>query len=286
MKKTYILGIAILLYMSVWSTYANVFDNADCPLVRNGVQKALLEYKKLLNNQFPSLLDEKAVWQALQNLYNSCSGKVGWAESNYLFDHLIDLGFRKLDAYTNPSLRYNLDADTKWAERQTTITEFADPTKNKKPEEIIAGFNAFRPVYTNAINYIPSELTCDITNTDTVPLSAKYKGVCEIAKCISIKKWRVTQFATEKTSISEINNNPELCDIMAKNRYIQENSYIKQLVARAWIRTITNLIEQYTKNYFIWTRRQNLYEQFTKFDQELSFVNRKVQEWTPVCSAK
>lgn len=286
MKKVLIFGIVISIFSSLWTTHADIFDTVDCPIVRNGVQKTLLEYKKSLNNQLSSIIDEKALWQALQNLYNYCNGKAWWAESSYLFDHLIDISFRKLDAYKDATLRYNLDADTKWTERQTTLTDFADPTKNKKPEEIIIGFNTARSTNYQWTTLIPSESSCTIENIDIMPLYTRYKAACEIAKCITLKKPRATQFATDKTSTTSLYNEPEVCDILAKNRYLQENSYIKQLVVRAWIRTINNLVEQYTKNYFIWTRRQNLYEQFTKFDQELSFVNRKVQEWTPVCSAK
>jgi hypothetical protein len=59
--------------------------------------------------------DKEALDIAKQHLGNYCDKDKGTpgAESPYLFDHLIDIGFRKLDAYAEDTLRYGLTADEK-----------------------------------------------------------------------------------------------------------------------------------------------------------------------------
>ena len=246
----------------------------------------MTQFKYDVKSQWSTLVDESTIKQAVQNLSNSCNIVVWGAESNYIFDHLIDVSFRKLDAYSDATLRYNLTEDTKWKERQELVTKFATPSNNTKPEQVIEAFQTYWPSSEQDwTNYIPST-SCNIENTDSLSLRGRYKAACIIAKCLSQKQALITQNETNKTSAVLLLQKGEICDELSQNRYLSEISYMRQLVARVGIRTINNLVEQYTKNYFIWNRRQNLYEQFTTFNQNLSFVNRKIQEGTPVCSAK
>jgi hypothetical protein len=282
MKKILLLS---LLCISLSST-AFAASSLDCGFVQNWVQRSLTEFDKSLNWQRPKLMPRKAFWQALQNLSNFCFGKAWWAESDYLFDHIIDVGFRSLDGYENSTLRYDIEADTTWLERQRLLKEYANPINNTVPETIIQSFNTFRPSAEKPWNTLDLDTNCNIDNTNNISLYGKYKAVCEIASCIVNKRIIITQNTSDKSSIARIKSNENICEQIAQKRYWNEISYIKQLVARSWIRIITNLVEQYTKNYFVNNRWQNLYEKFTRFDQDLIFVNRKVQEWTPVCSAK
>ncbi len=285
MKKilAFIILIGVICTSSIWFA-ADQFD--DCKIVLNGPEAAFENIKNGIN--FTSLLDENAVQQALTNLHNYCNWKVWGAESYYLFDHLLDLWFRKLDAYPDATLRYNLEPDMKWKLRQDMVTKFADPTQKATPEQIQQGFVSYRPGYeAQGASYATSP-SCNITNLESLSLRGRYRATCEIAKCIAQIPGIVTQNIWWNGSASQLNaiDPCTSSNWIVVGRYMQEVAYIKQLSARAWIRTITNLVEQYTQNYFIWTRRQNLFQQFSSFDQNLQFVNRKVQEWTPVCAAK
>lgn len=287
MYQKHIILIASIWLLYVWqpTVYAD-FSTNDCAIVINWVDKAMEWFKNDVKSQWNTLLDENTIRQAVQNLSNSCNSTVWWAESNYIFDHLIDLSFRKLDAYEDATLRYNLSPDIKWKEWQEKLKKFSDPTNNTKPQEIIDTFALYWPAkQADWTTYVPSN-TCNITNSDSLSLRWRYKAACSIAKCLSEKKTLVTQNSTDETSAVRLQNNSEICEDLSQNRYLSEISYVKQLIARAGVRSINNLLEQYTKNYFVGNRRQSLYEQFTSFDQNLSFVNRKVQEGTPVCSAK
>lgn len=284
-QKRFIL-ITVIWLLYVWQpAYAEFWSN-DCKIVMNWVDKGIDLFKNDVKSQWNPLVDEDTIGQAVQNLSNSCNKVVWWVESNYIFDHLVDLSFRRLDAYIDPALRYNLDADTKWKEWQDLVTKFATPSNNTKPEQIIQAFSSYRPLVEQAWTTYVYSSTCDIPNTDKLSLYWRYKAACSIAKCLSEKRVLVTQNPSDETSAVRLKKEANICDQLTSNRYEAEVSYMRQLVARAGIRTINNLVEQYTKNYFVWNRRQNLYEQFTSFNQNLSFVNRKIQEGTPVCSAK
>lgn len=286
MKKK-LISLVVIGLLYAWHSNVNAaFDVNDCRIVANWVDRALAVFQDDIKSQWPTLVDEKVIGQALQNLSNSCNGKVGWAESNYIFDHLIDLSFRKLDAYTDSTLRYNLDADTKWKEWQKIVTDLANPANNAKPEQVIQAFSSYWPATEQNWTIYTLSNTCNIQNTNQLSLYWRYKATCLIAKCLSEKKALVSQTTTDNTSANLLLDNDQICDTLSENRYQSEVSYMRQLVARVWIRTINNLVEQYTKNYFVWNRRENLYEQFTSFNQNLTFVNRKIQEGTPVCSAK
>ncbi len=252
------------------------------------------------------LYDSQTIWTALQHLTDYCciqwyidssrdickwsEERVWWAESPYLFDHLINVWFRKLDAYTDAKLRYNLVADNRWTEWQQELQKFNTPSNLATPENIIDIYNSDK--FWRTTNWSANEkdwFILDVSCNDAkdrynqLSLYDRYKASCEIAKCLA----NTTTFAganSSKTSINLLQENPEICETIYSNRKNKETLSINQLATRVWIRTITSIVEQYTKNYFVWTRWQNLYEQRTNFDQWLTFVNRKVQEGTPVCS--
>jgi hypothetical protein len=287
MFKRYLIITALIWLLWAWQNfvYAEFWSN-DCKIVLNGVDTAMEQFTTDVKWQWSTLVDQNTIKQATQNLSNHCNWVVWWAESNYIFDHLIDLWFRKLDAYTDDSLRYNIPADIKWKEWQKIITDFANPNNNTKPEQVLESFNTYWPLTEQTwTSYVPSS-TCNIENVEKLSLYWKYKATCAIASCLAKKKVLVTQTITDETSAVRLQKDNEICNTLTLNRYYTEASYIKQLTARVGVRTINNLIEQYTKNYFVWNRRQSLYEQFTSFDQNLTFVNRKIQEGTPVCSSK
>ncbi len=302
-KTSVIATIALSLIIIAWESFA-ADTKFDCGLI--------VEDKIAASTIAPNwywyngLYDNQTIWTALQHLADYCciqwyinasrwickwsEERVWWAESPYLFDHLINIWFRKLDAYTDANLRYNLPADSRWTEWQQELQKFNKPSNLATPESIINVYNSDKfwrtTNWQNTDNpWFIIDASCnDAKNRyDQLSLYDRYKASCEIAKCLS----NTTTFAwanSSKTSINLLQESPEICETIYSNRKNTETLSVNQLATRAWIRTITSIVEQYTKNYFVWTRWQNLYEQRTSFDQWLTFVNRKVQEGTPVCS--
>lgn len=256
----------------------------DCWLVLNGVDNAVSLYKKnlLLQN---SILDEDAMKTALEHLKNYCDGKNEWLESPYIFDQLIDISFRKIDALENANLRYGLKEDSKWSEWTKKIKEFTDPENNTVPEQVVQQFTTFWPsAEAWDIPYTPWN-NCYLEKYDQLSVYGRYRAACEISTCIAKNITTVLQNSESSAKLLQTDRCRWEYSVV-HNRFLSEAAYVKQLLARTWMRTLTNTVQQYTSNYFISNRRQNLFDKFTQFDQYLSFVNRKVQEWTPVCSSK
>lgn len=288
----YIICTSIALIATSWVWFAAA--RYDCSLVIDGVQKAASNYQNQTAN---TLYDKQTITLALQHLSDYCCKKwyiqwetactgienrKWWAESPYIFDHLIDLWFRRLDAAENATLRYNLPADTVWAEWQAKIKTFNNPESLTKPNDIVTTYNSTKFWQeTNTKSII--ERNCVLSNEtyNSLSLYDRYKVACDISVCIA-KIQPILGENSATTSVRRLETNP--CDTLLASRKNTETAIVKQLLTRVWIRTITSIVEQYTNNYFVWTRWQNLYEQRASFDQSLTFVNRKIQEWTPVCS--
>lgn len=243
-----------------------------------------------------SIFDQETIDTATKNLTVYCcrtwrasgpaceasdiKNSVWWAESAYLFDHLIDIWFRRLDAMEDDALRYNLPPDTKWKERQDKIKDLSDITKQQTPEAVIYAYQDIRNKTNDKINIVST--TCLATWYNQLSLWQRYQAACEIANCIA--KNVVLAWPSDATSSRQrlLQKNP--CDDITTARINNETAYVKQLLVRIWMRSVTNLVWQYTKNYFVWNRWQSLYENFASFDQWLIAITRKVQEWTPNCS--
>lgn len=287
----YIIGTSIALMATPWVWFAAT--RYDCSLVVNGVQKAASNYQSQSNN---TLYDKQTITLALQHLADYCCKKwyveweeacadienrKWWAESPYIFDHLLNLWFRRLDAEQDATLRYNLPADTAWAEWKTKLKTFNNPESLTKPNDIVTTYNSTK-FWQETFTSTPLE-SCTLSNEiyTTLSLYDRYKVACDISVCIA-KSQSIIWENSATTSVRRLETNP--CDTLLASRKNTETALVKQLLTRVWIRTITSIVEQYTNNYFVWTRWQNLYEQRASFDQSLTFVNRKIQEWTPVCS--
>jgi hypothetical protein len=122
-----------------------------------------------------------------------------------------------------------------------------------------------------------------MSNYSALSLYERYKATCDIARCISMQPLVVSAWesATDNSYNRLINNS---CNDIVSNRFINEAAYAKQLLTRVGIRAIRGNLTSYTQSYFIWSRWQTLFDKMTLFDQYMTFVNHKVQEWTKSCS--
>jgi len=279
---------AICTSISCFAEYAY-----DCGIVANGV--ALAE-KGLQGYASNSVLDKQALHMSLTHLKNYCckiwfikdtnvvckDAATAWEESPLLFDHLIDSSYRKLDAYMDASLRYWLAADVQWVARQKKIEQFLNTSISSTPEQLITSFTTARQLKSE--NTLASDNNCQVSTFSWLSLYQKYDAACHIAVCISQKTNNISSLSNGYTSAQKTND--DMCSSLAKNRYTKEATYVKQLVARISIRSITSAMQAYIQNYFVDIRRQYLYDQWQVFDQSLTFVNRKVQEGTPACESR
>ena len=280
MKHTIITLWLVHIILSIWGY---TFAQFDCNL---SDEKILLPY---INKTTEWPFDIASLKVVSRHLRSYCNKNSEWAESPYIFDHLVNIGFRKLDAIVWKT--YDLTPDTNWIEWQNKITAFSTQFSDSWPGKTPVTQNTLGKFITDFTKYWPSTApwisltnSCAVPNYDSLPLYSKYIATCEIARCISDDILQITNTTNASTDTSKNILTNNLCSSITTNRFISEAIQTKQLITRVWIRSITNTISSYSENYFIWNRRQNLFDKMTLFDQYMTFVNHKVQEWTPNCS--
>lgn len=226
-----------------------------------------------------TLFTKPALEASFLHLRNYCKQIPEGMESPYLFDHLLDISFRQLDAYDDETLRYKLPIDKEASEWAIQLNELTTNVATTTPEKIINTFNDFRMDDPSMLTTTDS--SCNVANYDKLNLYKRYIAACQISRCISIKTTtRVTQNTTQ-TSAGLVQS--DLCETIVDSRKNTELAYIRQLISRSAVRTIDNMFTSYADRYFK-ERWWALHKDWTEFDQGLSFINRRVQEWTPVCS--
>lgn len=286
---------AVLLWAHIPTVSAEYIG--DCAVMLDGTSSA----NKILGSyaQDNTVVDSQTLTLALKSLWHYCCAyslldpeNAGcketkelkwWADSPYLFDHLLDISYRRLDANEDSALRYGLPSDDKWSERQKKLTELGNPDNKITPSAIQQAYAANRTL--GSTPFVSSD-TCSISSNiqySTLTIDQRYAVACMMASCIAEHAPKATSNLTDASRASTTSN---LCPDIYKQRINQETDYVRQLQVRVGIRNVTNILQQYTQNYFIDTRRSMLYDEITNVSQNLTFVNRKVQEWTPACSGK
>lgn len=285
-SKSYTIKIGILIFFIMgglifwYRPSAFALDNFsyDCGITvgtKDNISRA-----KWVDNA-GGVLDKNSLEMAFLHLKNHCNYIVWWAESNLLFDHLIDMWFRRLDAYENENLRYKLASDSVWSGWIAKLNEFTDTKKTTTPEQIINAYVEFWWDDPQITIDTPNSGTCAVKNYDQLNLYKRYLATCEMARCISLKKTVVVQEWIMYTSAALVKT--DRCESIVSARKETELAFVRQLTARSALRTTESLFTSYTNTYFK-SRWSDLYENFTAFDQWLTFVNRKIQEWTATCS--
>lgn len=115
-------------------------------------------------------------------------------QSAFLYDHLIDVGLRRLDAFPDQKLRYELEADPTGASWRTFITQAGETKDGTTSKIIMEKYNTLRTSkMTLPSNPNNDELKPIIenynnpdyyNNPDKVSLADKYNVICEIIENI------------------------------------------------------------------------------------------------------
>lgn len=172
-------------------------------------------------------------------------------------------------------MRYGLPPDDKGSERQKKLTELGNPDNKITPSAVQQAYATNRTL--GPTPFVSSD-TCSMgtdTQYNSLTIDQRYAVACMMASCIAEHAPKATSDLTDASRASTTAN---LCPDIYKQRINQETDYVRQLQVRVGIRNVTNILQQYTQNYFIDTRRSMLYDEMTNVSQNLTFVNRKVQE--------
>lgn len=202
-----------------------------------------------------------------------------YADSPWLYDHLVDVGFRYLDGV--PELQYEgAVVDTKWWERKTTISEAWSNPYGAIPLDIMNKYKTYRWDRTKSFEIMQSQQqTCPDSITrfeeynrtwNTLPLAQKYFIICELSSCMA---------NAQKNAFLPY------CQQLAKERVINEDDYVQALLITQWQQALQTNFDVYARSYMNHQRLNELLVKFVTMAKGIGFVDNKVPEMTRMCSA-
>ncbi len=271
----YSIGIALIMIVSVWFSYGQRAGDGDCAMVQ---WADILFLEQNIN-----LLPKEAVARASKNLRAFCCEQkmirdLPWKpkvckeqdipankffpQSQYLFDHLVDVMLRRLDG--NPDLIYpDVELHPRAKAWRETIREYAIIPEWKSPAELI-----------------------NISIDDRVlpkpdGLINLYGSVCSTAYSYYISldasKSSPGAQATAKTY-------KDTCPVVVKSLIQYELMYIRVIIDLLANRSLWHSMSTYLKDYYANNRLVNLQSTINEMVGAFTTVNRFYVEWTSQCS--
>ena len=229
-------------------------------------------------------LDNASCWQTNNNEI--------YPQSIYLFDHILDVYLRRLDAKQKndnwEDLLYGLEPDEMWAEWRNFIIERWNDVKWSLPLEIKDKFSSMRKLSARITNFLgdnetninnwKSSFEENIINYDNRTLWDKYNLACDISKYISERKLLLS---TSKLSTSEYNS----CKKLTEARINNEAVYTQVLLMQKGNKLLWSNMKSYLSTYFISTKLTALQEKVFNMATSFAEVNNAVWQLIPECSS-
>ena len=295
MKKLFIL-IAIILSFVSFTFAANV--GWDCVLVLSKDRN--LSSRDESNEELTNLvkaMPKEAMEKVFDNLgkycceakilsenCNSTNDDTLYPESIYIFDHILDIYLRRLDAKDN--LLYGLSAESSWQERREFIIEHGNDVNGSKPMEIKVKYDAFWTWTKNIVSFADndsktkenwkSSIETQIWQYDSWTLRDKYNLACDLANYISEHKFINGKWLTQ----SEYT----LCKTLTNNRIDHENTYVQTLLMQKANKLLWANMKSYLGTYFVSKKLSDLEQILFDINTSFSEVNKWVTKLIPQCS--
>ncbi len=294
MKKLIALTIVIISFLTYTTAH-------DCDMVWFDLD---WNFKLLEDWEYDNILPQEAISQAMVNLkwfccekklpkLNTCDqdGSIDqdgiYPSSVYLYDHIIDVSMRRLDAKQKndnwEDLIYWLDPDVSWLEWRTFITDHANNKNGSIPLAISEKFKETREAQWNSLkSWKPysEESVWDISDFedyDERRLVEKFLWVCET----SMYLYENLASNIDKTIL----NTPYLaCERMSNIRIKKEIDYTKAILMQKGNKFLYNNVKSYLDTYFSQNKLIALKQLIFNIKNTFNEINKAVPELVPNCS--
>lgn len=298
MKNIMILMI-VLISLTCYTT-AN-----DCGIVESDINWNFKMLENWDDNWARSILMPKAAMKkALLNLKSFCCDR--WIankekcstdsaidtdgiypSSAYLYDHILDISMRRLDAKQENNnwddLIYGLEPDKSGLEWREFITEHGNNKNGSIPLAISEKFKTYREAQSNMLDsWSPNDSDLpwsenDFKNYSERRLVEKYLWVCETSLYLYLKS------PGEKDKI-KLNKAYLNCKKLSNNRIKNEVNYTKAILMQKWNTFLYNNIQSYLDTYFVQNKLVALQEIIFNIQNTFNEINKGVPELVPNCS--
>lgn len=293
MKKTIIL--LIVLISSINIAIAN-----DCKNIVNDPET--WEKLALKNFSHENIMPKVAAEKAINNLQKFCcledsiKDNVNYCDnvntdwyfpnSAYLFDHLLDVYLRRLDAKSDDenwkNLIYWLEPDTKWQERRNFISNHANNKDGSVPIQIENEYKKFWEKKSNGLSIRNPNVGLpwsqeNFVNYGERSLGERYMWACEISVYLYLNLIN-TRENTARLHLAYQN-----CKSLVNNRIKNEYEYTKAIMIQKWNVLLFNNVNNYLDPYFSQNKLMSL--QSLVFDIKNTFaeINKAIKELVLHC---
>lgn len=225
------------------------------------------------------------------NYCEDVNNDVFYPQSVYLFDHILDVYLRRLDAKQKNDnwndLLYNLEPDEMWLEWRTFVTEHGNDINWSLPLQIQKTYEKFwhkniqvTPSFMEINGAVQGNWLSDTVNAiklyDTWTLFDKYNLACDVSNYISISTWIQLQWL--------VTNEYNACKDLVKNRIDNEKVYVQVILSQKWEKLLWSNMDAYLGTYFVNKKLSELMQTVFNISTSFSEINKAVAKLIPECS--
>lgn len=197
---------------------------------------------------------------------NSCRNlPQQFPESLYLFAHLVDIGFRKVD-WDPMDIYWSVELDPDGKQRRRDIRSVTEEAEWEQASEIIQMFQD----------------DWQIDNEKGTWIANKYQKVCDEALRTVWRIFNVYNMNQQNADTTMMDK----CKRLVSKRKSEELKYIWSMMVHKSSKYLIDNLKAYTKDYFIENRWVNLLEKIWTMVQRFETVNQQVHNWVDDCSVK
>ncbi len=205
------------------------------------------------------LKEDREICQQAKQSTSDC--KNCYAHSNYLYDHLVNIGMRKFDGIQEHCDELHIsctmaNSTVKTLERRERITEIAEDVKGYPPSLIMEEFLKHR--WDGSKEAV----------TDPNTIANAYRAMCEEAQNIYKAIW------INQQQDSSSSNTLDPCYELVRQRYLKEYRYVRTLMVDKGVQYFVQNTNDYLQEYFVKNRMSELVNKYARMDNCFTTVLR------------
>lgn len=312
MKKV-ILTIIISFLCVLWISFADDVKKYDCNIATIDDDGNY----RFLPNQYSHILPDDAMSKVYENLRFSCckmwsltdkqcknyDSNAIFPDSRYLFDHLLDVYMRRLDAKQEDdnwwNLLYGLAPDPVWLEWREFMSEIANNSEGTPPTIINEKYRKFWKWSIFFEKYsgidIQTETNRWLNNIESKAqtygdrsLADRYNNACNIIMMMYLKiinpvnnsSW-IELYGNTSTIQSKLLSIYNSCTELVNDRLNAERSYTEAIMQQKWNVFLDDTLNAYLNTYFIENKmsdlRDKIFNRCAMFKEVVKSVSKLVK---------
>ncbi len=251
-------------------------------------------------NILPKEAAQRSIWNIKKfccsvdkNKNDLCSNvdqEWNYPSSTYIFDHIVDIMMRRLDAKiqneNGADLTYWIEPDEKWKEWREFITkewnskDGSVPLKIQNEWEKHWTVNKSFEIRSQQKDGIPPRTEDTFVDYNKRSLWEKYEWLCEAALFLTAnnKLANISEDSYDMMYQAYLD-----CENMTKNRIYKEYEYTKAIIMNKGNKLLYNNVKSYLDNYFIQNKLISLQQLVFNIKNIFVEVNKAVSKLQPKC---